>query len=935
MTRLGDPQAPRRAAWSRLRAWLWWSAIAAVAVVLVTLYSHYVLSDPGLPFTARWGLAEYRLVAPRWLGLILVLPLLMLGLTRSLADLAVPQRVLLLLSRTLWFAVVAVALSRPVRTVESQRIASVVLIDVSDSVPDEALADARAAAQELRAARRVSDRVEIVTFAAAPRHLALTADQALPAAAMLRHAGNAQAPRPGAGTDLEAALEFAYGLMPPGYLRRVVVLSDGRETLGDAVGEVARARTLGVQVFSIPYRHPPSGEVAVVDLELPKKVDVGQTFKVIGRVYASRKTAARAQLFQGETLNGLGGTQELDLQPGENRVVFESVARVGGEVTYRLELDRASVDRFPDNNVFAATIDVPGRPRVLLVEGQPAYARYLSGALTAQQFDVDVRGADAFPGSMEELSGYDFVVLSDVPREALRREAEVLIERYVRDVGGGFLFAGGEQGFGLGGWSQTLLEQILPVRMDVQRRRDTPGVAMVLVIDRSGSMTGLPIEMSKAACRATLETLSGEDLIEVIAFDSSPKRYVKTQPARYRARIQNEILAIEPGGGTEIFRALDMAYQDVSAVQARKKHVILLTDGQAPKEGVLELASAMLAESITVTTVGLGSEVDKEFLAAVASSGGGRFHHVPEPNSLPRIFTHETEMVARQAAVEEWFPVQQTMGAAFLRGVAVNTAPLLHGYVATELKPPPAQLVLASDRGEPILARWRVGLGHALAWTSDIKNRWAVEWLTWPGFGKFWGQLVREHMRQKRRHQESEMTTEVVGDEVRAVIDAFTPNDRFDNDLDAQLTVRAGARGAAAKSKNPAREFAMRQTAPGRYEARLRLDEYGSFLLRSQQSRETSTGAKQPVGESFGHVSNPYPREYASFEPDIERMTRIGRVGGGGVDPQPRAVFDPGHSAVRHFEPLWPRFVLLALGLLVVDLLLRRVRLFDRQFRHT
>ncbi len=903
---------------------LWLLVSALVALGLGVSYFHFAWRVDAQSLAWGWSGHEYELTAPRWLGLVLVLPLLMLGSMRSLADLPPLQRGLLLAARGLFFVLLAVALAKPVRAVDTARVATVVLIDVSDSVARESLERARTTIDAMRRARAEEDRIEVVTFAARPRSLPVPEGERIPSAEQLRHPPG----RESAATDIEAALRFAHGLVPPGYLKRLVVLSDGRETSGDVLSEATRARELGAKIFTVPYRNPPPGEVAVSALDLPERVDVGQSFKVVGRVYASRPTKARARLYQGQTLNGLDGVREVQLEPGQNKLEFESVVRVGGEVTYRLELDRIGVDRFAENNRFASTIEVPGRPRVLLVDGQPSGARYLAGALAAHQFDVETRGPVAFPGSLQELARYDFVVVSDLPKEALRLEAQALIERYVRDLGGGFLFAGGEQGFGLGGWGDTTMERLLPVRMDVQRRRDTPSVAMVLVIDRSGSMSGPPMEMAKAACRATLETLSGDDLIEVIAFDSTPKRYVRTQPARYRTRIQNEIAAIQPGGGTEVFRALDMAYQDVSVVQARKKHVVLLTDGQASKEGVIELVRAMVSEAITVTTVGLGAGVDRPFLRSIAEAGGGRYHDVPDPANLPRIFTRETEMVARQAAVEEWFPVQPVAPADFLKGVAIGSAPLLHGYVATELKPPPAQLILASDRGEPILARWRVGLGHALAWTSDVKNHWAVDWLTWSGFSKFWGQLVREHMRHERR-QEIDMETEVVGDEIRAVVDAFTPAERFENDLVSRLTLR----GPFPSSRE--REVAMRQTAPGRYEARFRADEYGSFLLRAEHRPDGTSSGRTEARVSFGRVSNPYPHEYSSFAPDLDRMTRLAVLGAGAVDPLPGTVYDPAGARVRYHTALWSRAVLAALAVLLIDLLLRRVRLFDRRFVRT
>jgi hypothetical protein len=439
-------------------------------------------------------------------------------------------------------------------------------------------------------------------------------------------------------------------------------------------------------------------------------------------------------------------------------------------------------------------------------------------------------------------------------------------------------------------------------------------------------MTGLPIEMAKAACRATVETLRGDDLVEIIAFDSQPKRFVKFQPARYSSRIQAEVATIQPGGGTAIFPALDAAYQDISVVQARKKHVILLTDGRADSDGIRDLVSAMVNEGITVTTVGLGDGADADFLRMIADTGGGRYHHVPDPNSLPRIFTRETEMVTRQSAVQEWFPVRQTANADFLKGLSVAHAPLLHGYVATQLKPPPAQQILASDQGEPILARWRVGLGWALAWTSDVKNNWAVDWLRWPDFGRFWGQLVREHMRAKHR-RELEMTARLVGGRVHATVDAFEASGSFDNDMQSVLVATGPLPGGER------REVPMRQTAPGRYQADFELDGYGSFLLRADHYRLDADGHRATAGVSFGQISQPYPGEYSRLEPDRGLLERAALATGGRLDPPLGALFDPAGQVVRYQEPLWQRFILVAMGSFLLDLLMRRVRLFDRGFQ--
>lgn len=912
----------------KFRIALWTITCAALLGILFWAYRRYVLLHPDPTISWVRNGVTYELLNPKMLGAILLAPWFVGILSQSLADLPWPQRVLSVLLRISFVALLALSLSRMAQSATTEKACTVYLVDVSDSVTDESLGDARELIAKAYAEKPEDGEIKVITFARRPR----VAEQP--------EGGDPKQPPPiarhknekgddaelGAGSNLQAALQLAYGLYPPGYLKRAVLLSDGVQTDGDVLSEANRARDFGVKLFTVPYRRPSPPEVAVRELRMPDRVKVGETFEIHADIYASRETTAKAKLYQGEALNGLDGVKDLELKAGPNDIVFKSVVRVAGQVTYAFELTDISADKFKENNRYATTIDVPGRPAVLYVEGTPQHAAPLSNALTAQQLDVDVRPPVGFPASLKELERYDFVILSDTPKEAVSLQAQELIEQYVRDLGGGFLFAGGESGYGLGGWYHTTIERILPVRMDNERKKEMPSVAMALVIDRSGSMTGLPLEMAKAAAKATVGVLSPDDLIEVIAFDSAPTRYVKMQPARNRTRIGNEIARIQPGGGTEIFSALDAAYQDMTVTQARKKHVILLTDGKAPQGGIRDLVSAMVAESITVTSVGLGGDVDEQLLKMIADVGGGRFHGVSDPNNLPRVFTKETEMIARAAAVEEWFPVTQVGDAAFLKGIDVRTAPNLHGYVSTKIKPPPAQELLQSDTAEPIMARWRVGLGWTIAWTSDVKSRWAVEWLRWPGFSKFWGQLVHEHMRQKHR-RELDMKAEIVGGVLRASVDAFTSDERFENNLISKLNIIGPEPGGATKTVD------MRQTAPGRYEAAVTLDKYGSFLLRAEHQREMSDGSLKPVAMSFGHVSNPYPREYASFEPDTTSLEKAAVATGGGLDPKDAAeVFAAAGEKVTFHEELWKRFIYAAIGVFLLDLLLRRVRLFDRKF---
>jgi Ca-activated chloride channel family protein len=929
-----------------------WLSLALLGLFTAALAYGYARFVAPLTSPLVWEYAgtRYQLLEPRALGYVLVAPLILLVLYKSLADLPWQQRLLSAIFRIGFIALLALSVSRLVRSVETRRIATVFLVDVSDSVSDAALASATRLVQGAWQQKGAEDEVRVIRFARRPRLVEVGANGEVPAwrdgAAGAPAGAAAGDPKTSAGgaaggrsytntpsgddfhseSDLQAALQLAYGVFPAGYIRRAVLVSDGIETRGDVLAEAHRAAQFGVKLYTLPFEEPVPAEVAVQNLSIPSGVKVGEPFFVSADVYASRAGTARARLYQGDVLNGLDAVRDVALEPGRNEIKFRSVVRVGGPISYKLDLDQIPADQFAENNHFVTSIDVPGRPTVLYVEGQPGRATYLASALGAQQFDVDVRSPTALPRSLAELERYDFFILSDTPAENVDSGVQDLTERYVRDLGGGFLFAGGVAGYGPGGWNHTSIERLLPVSMDAERQKDMPGVAMSLVIDRSGSMTGLPVEMAKAACRATVETLGPDDLVEVIAFDSQPKRFVKMQPARYSSRIQNEIATIQPGGGTAIFPALDAAYQDISVVQARKKHVILLTDGRADSDGIRDLVGAMIAEGITVTTVGLGDGADADFLRMIAEAGGGRYHHVPDPNSLPRIFTRETEMITRQSAVQEWFPIHQTSAADFLRGIAMQSAPLLHGYVATQMKPAPAQQILASDQGEPILARWRVGLGWSLAWTSDLKNNWAIDWLRWSDFGRFWGQLVREHMRTKHR-RELDMSAQIVGGRVYASVDAFGADGGFDNSMESRLIAMGPLPGGER------REFPMRQTAPGRYQADFELDGYGSFLLRAEHFKTGEDGRKTSVGVSFGQVSQPYPGEYARLEPDRELLERAAVASGGVFQPPVEMLFDAAGEVVTYEQPLWQRFIVAAMVLFLMDLLMRRVRLFDREFK--
>lgn len=870
-----------------------------------------------------------ELIQPRVFWALVFVPYFALIAGASLADLPRTQRWLGVVARVFFAALLLVALARPTSTTTSEKVCTVFVVDVSDSVADDALgAFHRNVEDAVRA--RGENLVRLITFARRPRVVSLPegAGESARVPPFARHDAATNGPGAGTGTDLAAALSLSYGLFPPGYLRRIVVLSDGVQTDGDALGEASRAARFGARISVVPSRVAAPAEIAVRDLRLPDRIRVNEPFDVRATIFTSRPTRASLTLMQGESVNGLDGTRAVELNAGDNEVRFRSVVRVPGDVTYALNATPSGADRFRENNRYVTTATVPGPPAVLYVEGDTAHAQYFRAALGNGDFELETRGPREFPQSLREMERFDFIVLSDVGAESVSQGAQEALGRYIRELGGGFMMAGGPRGFGLGGWQGTEVERLLPVRMESERRRDQPSLALVLVIDRSGSMQGTPLQLAQSAALATARALGPDDVLEVIAFDSEPERIVRMQSARNRVRIENELRRLRPGGGTAIFPALDAAAQDLAVTRAVTRHVIVLTDGEGqPDEPphIQTLVDAMFADGVTVSAVGLGTSVNRPLLESIAHRGHGRPYFTADANNLPQIFLRETNLVARSAAVEEPVQARIVTPVSFLREVDAGSAPYLYGYVSTRAKGEPAQLLMETDTStpEPLLARWRVGLGWSLAWTSDLKNRWAVEWIHWPRWQAFWTQLVREHMRQRRRH-ELGLRAEMVAGNVHVAVDAITQDDRFDNGLVSELTIR-GPQPGGREDKVP-----MRQIAPGRYEAEIPLDRYGAFTLHAVHRRDG-----RPVAESSGQVNNPYPREYAVLEPDTGLLGALARATGGRIDPTPGAVFDPAGEKIRHAKTLWHLPVAAAILMLIVDLILRRVRIFDRDFRST
>jgi Ca-activated chloride channel family protein len=646
---------------------------------------------------------------------------------------------------------------------------------------------------------------------------------------------------------------------------------------------------------------------------------MGAPFEVTAEIWSTHEDKVTLNLRQDDFPNPLEPSKTVDLHEGVNRVAFKSEAQRAGFTTYRMRIAKAGHDTEKANNEAVMTAPVKGRPNVLYVEGgvlrEPSSASYLERALEHEDIDVEVRGPRGLPSSAKELEKFDLVMVSDVPAHFMGLTQMNALESYVRDLGGGLIMAGGEDSFGSGGYQGTKIEKIMPVRFDSETDREQPNIALVLVVDRSGSMQGPKLEAAKESARVTVEVLSPRDLVAVVVFDNDPMTLVRLQKAANRGRISSDISRLQSGGGTNIFPALREAYEILQGANAKVKHVILLSDGEAPYDGIADLVTEMRDSRITVSAVGIGT-ADRNLLIMIADGGGGRLYMTDDLGSLPRIFMKETTEAQKSALVEDAITVHINKRVELIEGTGVESAPPLRGYVSTKPKPT-SEVVLISDRGEPILARWRLGIGSCVAWTSDVKNRWSVDWIRWSNYPKFWAQLVRTTMRRKV-HESYDLYAKVEDGRAQVMVDAIDVNDKFVNELDTTLEI-IDPRDSKVKQTIP-----MVQTAAGRYVADFAIDRYGSYMLKAVHKRDGNT-----VAESLGAVALPYPAEYLRTTPNEEPLRHAALVTGGIDQASPTAVWKPADGEeIKYTQDLWP-WVLLALACAaVLDIYLKRVRLF-------
>jgi len=862
---------------------------------------------------------EFR--QPLFLLLLLLLPLLVPVARRSLADLARPQVWLATGLRALGLALVVIALAGPSVPGPGRRVAAVFVVDHSGSVPGESREAATAKIGALLETMEDGDRAAVIGFGEEARILQ-------PLQERPRMEGASSMEEDGApGTDIAGALDFAAALLPMDAERRIVLFSDGNATRGDANAAAARLAALGVRVDVMPLAVSTAPEVALRAARLPARLQEKEPFSITANITSNIATPAVLRLMQNDYVVG---RRELELEPGEREIVFDGLQTDAGFATFELEIQPVADTRVENNRVVAGA-GVNGAPRILVLDGNEESARPFADAMQRAGFDVEIRGTTGAPATLQELQGWDLLILSDYSALNLDAAQMELYRDWVETFGGAMLMAGGENAFGVGGYLRTPIEEMLPVRMEHDDRQELPTVALLVVLDRSGSMGAQVQGQTKMALAnqgavLAMNVLKDRDYFGMFAVDTVVHRTVPLSRISGRAAIEQRILSVVAGGGgIYIYTSLVEASRALREVNAKIKHIILFSDAADAEEkfagemrdgtqtggNSLDLAASMAAGGITTSVVALGFERDRDyaFLRLLAERGGGRFYLTNNALNLPQIFTTETMKIAQSSLVEEPFQAKPSDRSPMTQGIDWSGAPLLLGYNMTKPKPT-AKVALTTEFGDPLLATWRYGLGQAGAFTSDIKSRWASEWLVWPGYSQLWSQVLRALVRRDDL-TDFRITTFENDDALRLTMDVTRPDGAFWDGLKPTVV----ALGPDGKSE----ETRATQTAPGRYEALLADSKTPGITMISISDPD---GMERP--QLVAHTRN-YPTEFLPLATNREALAAIASAGNGSLEPETAGYFAERNAASRTRLDLSRWCLIAALLLFPIDIAVRRL----------
>ncbi|MCI8565158.1 MAG: VWA domain-containing protein [Lachnospiraceae bacterium] len=544
-------------------------------------------------------------------------------------------------------------------------------------------------------------------------------------------------------TNFESALSKALSMLPAGGAGRVVFLTDGKETRGELERTAPALLSGQTELLAVLFETVQGDDAYVENVELPAYLYQGDAYTMTVTVVSSYETDAQLQILTGTIETA---SYDVHLRRGTNRFQFRQT--VTGEQAENFEVRVAAFgDTCPENDSYHAYAAVDSLPRVLLVHGVNEDSSQYENVLRSANCHFETVSAYNAPDTLADLLEFKSIVLENVFLTDLPQGFLEQIETYVKDYGGGLVCLGGENSYALGGYRDSVLETVLPVEMELRGVDEVPVTAMIMVIDHSGSMSmdagggATNLDLAITAAQTAVDQMRSTDYVGVLTFDDTYSWLVKPVQASDKETIKDQIAAVAEGGGTTIRPALKEALAGAAGCAADIRHVVLLTDGQGESNNYREIMSAYNDAEVTLSTVAVGSDSDKRLLKQLADRCGGRYYYSDFASDIPKIFAQEVFLSGDTYLQNGTFRLAVNGGSDITRGLFADGWPALYGYVSATPKSV-SQVLIASEKDDPVLTVMQYGLGHTVAWNSDVTNRWTAGYAGEDDYVQLWKRIL-------------------------------------------------------------------------------------------------------------------------------------------------------------------------------------------------
>ena len=553
-------------------------------------------------------------------------------------------------------------------------------------------------------------------------------------------------------TDIESAVRNAAAMIPDSYSGRIVILTDGQETLGDTAKTRELLEGAGIELDSVIFETEEKNDVYISSAEMPERLFPGDRYSLVVNVYSSYETDAKISIRQGSVDKVVS---DVHLKPGSNTFLFSIIAgdkpiEENDIVVY------AEGDQVAENDSYSVASTVSVSPKVLLVSGLTQDSTGLEALLKEINQDVTTVSVINMPDSLEKMLTFKTIILDNCYKPDMPQGFLDNLETYVKDYSGGLIVCGGDESFAPGGYRGTPIETVLPVDMVPKGITEAPSMAMVMVMDNSGSMasevsvnsmTGQSDGRSKlaiaiAAAVGAIDNLMTEDYVGVLTFDD---QYEWVQEVAKVGEVKDDAIEkvknIPMGGGTTIQPALIEAIDKISQTDAGIKHILLLTDGEGETKDFSQAIKLANDNGVTVSTIAVGADSDTQLLETIANACGGRYYFSSSASEVPRIFAEEVYMSGNTYYQEGEFELALRSSNDLVKGLYGDGIPIITGYIATSAKPAATEVII-SDQEDPILCCWQYGLGRTISWTSTASGTWNEGLVGITDYAEMWRRML-------------------------------------------------------------------------------------------------------------------------------------------------------------------------------------------------